>query len=46
MSGAEVDDVVNSIVGAPKPMLDRLKVAMELKDAEKWANAKEGAGDD
>lgn len=46
MSGAEVDEVVASIVGAPKPMLDRLKVAMELKDAEKWANAKEGAGGD
>ena len=46
MSGAEVDEVVASIVGAPKPMLERLKVAMELKDAEKWAHAKEGAGND
>jgi tripartite-type tricarboxylate transporter receptor subunit TctC len=46
MSGAEVNEVVASIVGAPKPMLDRLKKAMELKDAEKWANAKEGAGAD
>jgi tripartite-type tricarboxylate transporter receptor subunit TctC len=46
MSGAEVDEVVESIVGAPKAMLDRLKIAMELKDAEKWANAKEGAGNE
>ena len=46
MSGSEVDDVVASIVGAPKAMLDRLKVAMELKDAEKWAHAQEGAGGD